>query len=227
MNTKLILDYLKDLEQNNNQEWYHAHKAEYQQAYDEFLKVIEALMMELGKIDPAILEYEPKQLTFKLIRDTRFSKDNSPYNPSFRAHISSKGKMPVPVGWFLVLKPSGSFLGGGLFADMFKDATESVRTYIADHGEEWEKIIENPAFKEKFRVKGNALKNVPRGYDASHPQAEYLKYKSWYLEYFMQDDQLLDSESFIKESLDICMLMKPFNDFLNKALADFQMPVRP
>ncbi|MBS6642493.1 MAG: DUF2461 domain-containing protein [Clostridiaceae bacterium] len=226
MNTKLILDYLKDLEENNNQEWYHAHKEEYKNAYDEFLKVIEAFMMELGKMDPAVLEYEPKQLTFKLNRDTRFSKDKSPYNPSFRAHISSMGKLPVPVGWFLVLKPSGSFLGGGLFADMFKDATDRVRDYIAAHGKEWEEIIENPEFKKRFRVKGNALKNVPKGYDASHPQAEYLKYKSWFLEYFMEDEQILDSEKFIKEALEACRIMKPFNDFLNRALDGFQMPGR-
>ena len=226
MNTKLILDYLKDLEENNNQEWYHAHKEEYKNAYDEFLKVIEAFMMELGKMDPAVLEYEPKQLTFKLNRDTRFSKDKSPYNPSFRAHISSMGKLPVPVGWFLVLKPSGSFLGGGLFADMFKDATDRVRDYIAAHGKEWEEIIENPEFKKRFRVKGNVLKNVPKGYDASHPQAEYLKYKSWFLEYFMEDEQILDSEKFIKEALEACRIMKPFNDFLNRALDGFQMPGR-
>ncbi|MBT9775058.1 TIGR02453 family protein [Clostridium sp. MCC353] len=226
MNTKLILDYLKDLEENNNQEWYHAHKEEYKQAYDEFLKVIEAFMMELGKMEPAVLEYEPKQLTFKLNRDTRFSKDKSPYNPSFRAHISSKGKLPVPVGWFLVLKPSGSFLGGGLFADMFKDATDRVRDYITAHGKEWEEIIENPEFKERFQVKGNALKNVPKGYDAAHPQAEYLKYKSWFLEYFMEDEQILDSEKFIEEALEACRIMKPFNDFLNRALDGFQMPSR-
>ena len=27
------------------------------------------------------------------------------------------------------------------------------------------------------------MKNVPRGYDREHPMADYLKFKSWYLEY--------------------------------------------
>lgn len=227
MNTKLILDYLGDLRKNNNREWYASHKMEYQNANQEFLEVIEAMMLELGKEEPEILSYEPKELTFKLVRDTRFSKDKSPYNPVFRAHISTKGKLPIPVGYFLVLTPGGSFLGGGLFADMFKDATAMVRDYITAHGEEWEQVIQNPDFASRFKVQGSALKNVPRGYDSGHPQAEYLKNKSWYLEYPVDDELILDSENFIKMAVEIFQAMKPFNDFLNKALVNFVMPARP
>lgn len=227
MNTKLILDYLGDLRNNNNREWYAGHKTEYQNANQEFLKVIEAMMLELGKEEPEILSYEPKELTFKLVRDTRFSKDKSPYNPVFRAHISTKGKLPIPVGYFLVLTPGGSFLGGGLFADMFKDATGMVRDYITAHGEEWEQVIRNPDFASRFKVQGSALKNVPRGYDSSHPQAEYLKNKSWYLEYPVDNELVLCTEKFIKVAVEIFRLMRPFNDFLNKALVNFEMPTRP
>lgn len=227
MNTKLILDYLNGLSQNNNREWYASHKAEYQNANQEFLAVIETMMMELGKDEPEILAYEPKELTFKLVRDTRFSKDKSPYNPVFRAHISTKGKLPIPVGYFIVIKPGGSFLGGGLFADMFKDATTMVRDYITSHGEEWEQVVHDADFASKFQVHGSALKNVPRGYDSSHPQAEYLKNKSWYLEYPVDDELILDSGNYVKRSVEIFRAMKPFNDFLNKALVNFEMPVRP
>lgn len=225
MDTKIILDYLTELEKNNNREWYGAHKVEYQAAYAEFLNVIGALMAELGKTDTDILNYEPKELTFKLVRDTRFSKDKSPYNPTFRAHISTKGKLPVPVGYFLVIKPGCSFLGGGLFADMFKTATDMVRSYIVDHGDEWQQIISEPEFKKHFQVKGTALKNVPQGYDKEHPQAEFLKNKSWYLECSIPDELFLHGEEFINRALEICMIMKPFNDFMNRALAGFEMPM--
>ena len=53
MDMRQILKYLADLSENNNWEWYHAHRME---------------------------------------------NDRSTLNPSFRAHISSKGKQPVPVG---------------------------------------------------------------------------------------------------------------------------------
>ncbi len=169
----------------------------------------------------------PESLTFKLVRDTRFSHDKSPYNPAFRAHIGPEGKLPVPVGYYLMIKPGGqSFLGGGLFADMFKDATAMIRTYIAANGEEWEKILHAPAFQKVFTVQGTALKNVPAGYDKSHPQAEFLKFKSWYLEYPVSDDIIADGELFLTEAVRLFRIMKPFNDFLNRALEGFQMPVR-
>ena len=133
----------------------------------------------------------------------------------------------MPVGYYLMIKPSGqSFLGGGLFADMFKDATRMVRDYISEHGGEWEEIITAPSFQEHFTVGGSALKNVPAGYEKEHPQAEYLKYKSWYLEYSVQDKDLTDGDLFLAKAADIFRLMKPFNDYLNNALTGFKMPTR-
>ena len=227
MNTQMILNYLTQLSANNNREWYHAHKAEYQAANAQFEELIQALMLRIGEFDGSILSHAPKELTFKLVRDTRFSHDKSPYNPAFRAHISSMGKLPIPVGYYLMIKPGGqSFLGGGLFADMFKDATRMVRDYISEHGGEWEEIITAPSFQEHFTVGGSALKNVPAGYEKEHPQAEYLKYKSWYLEYSVQDKDLTDGDLFLAKAADIFRLMKPFNDYLNNALTGFKMPTR-
>ena len=227
MSTRIILDYLKNLSENNNREWYHAHKAEYKEANARFEALVQELILQIGKFDSSILPREAKELTFKLVRDTRFSNDKSPYNPAFRAHIGPRGKLPVPVGYYLVIKPGGqSFLGGGLFADMFKEATSMVRDYIASNGGEWEKILHDPDFQKAFTLRGTALKNVPAGYDREHPQAEYLKYKSWYLEYPLGDDMVADEERFLEEAVRLFRLMKPFHDFLNRALEGFQMPAR-
>lgn len=227
MDTKWILKYLTDLSEHNNREWYHAHKAENKEANAQFEELIQTLILRIGEFDTSILHNQPKKLTFKLVRDTRFSHDKSPYNPSFRAHIASKGKLPVPVGYYLMIKPGGrSFLGGGLFADMFKDATAMIRDYITEHGEEFEEIIHAPEFQKYFRVQGTSLKNVPAGYDKEHPQAEYLKFKSWYLEYSVADEVIADAEQFVEEAVKLFEIMKPFNDYLNKALEGFQMPTR-
>lgn len=227
MNTQLILQYLTDLSENNNREWYHAHKPENKAANAEFEALVRELIARIGEFDSSVLHNEPKSLTFKLVRDTRFSHDKSPYNPAFRAHISSCGKLPVPVGYYLMIKPGGqSFLGGGLFAAIFKDATTMVRDHIAQNGKEFEAILNEPAFQEHFTVQGLALKNVPTGYDKSHPQAEYLKFKSWYLEYFIKDEELLNADAFLSKAAGLFRIMKPFNDYLNKALAGFQMPKR-
>lgn len=226
MNITAILSYLSDLELHNEREWYHAHKAQYQDANTAFIDLLQQLIWQIGKTDSSIINHDPRNLTFKLVRDTRFSHDKSPYNPVFRAHISSKGKLPIPVGYYIKIQPGNrSFLGGGLFADMFKDATSMVRDSITEHGTEWQEIISEESFSAIFNVKGERLKGVPRGYDPMHPQAEFLKNKSWYLEYPVSDEQLQD-DSFINFASDIFMRMQPFNKFLNRALIGFEMPKR-
>lgn len=227
MNTSVILDYLSELSTHNNREWYHAHKQEYRDANAQFEALLQELILKIAETDSSILRSQPKDLTFKLVRDTRFSHDKSPYNPAFRAHISSGGKLPIPVGYFLMIQPGGkSFLGGGLFADVFKDATAMVRNYIAGHPDEWGSIIEADGFRDFFKVQGTSLKRVPEGFDKDHPQADYLKYKSWYLEYPVADEVIKDAEHFPEFAKDIFIKMKPFNDYLNRALAGFQMPRR-
>lgn len=227
MNTEIILNYLAELSANNNREWYHSHKKENKAATEQFECLVQELIYGIGTFDPNVLNNVPKDLTFKLVRDTRFSHDKSPYNPSFRAHISSMGKLPVPVGYYIMIKTcGGTFLGGGLFADMFSDATKMVRDYISTHAEEWNSIITDSEFKKYFKVKGSALKNVPAGYDKEHCQAEYLKNKSWYLEYFISDENVLNGEVFLQKSIEVFKAMKPFNDYLNRALKDFKMPTR-
>lgn len=110
MDTRLILSYLKSLSENNNREWYHAHKTEYKEANAQFEALVGELVLRIGKFDRSILPGEAKELTFKLVRDTRFSHDKSPYHPAFRAHIGPGGKLPVPVGYYLMIKPGGAVL---------------------------------------------------------------------------------------------------------------------
>jgi uncharacterized protein (DUF2461 family) len=116
-------------------------------------------------------------------------------------------------------------LGGGLFASVFKDATTMIRDYIVAHGNELGVIAKDKDFSSLFTVKGEALKNIPRGYDATHPQAEYLKFKSWYLEYPVSDSCVLN-DGFADEAAEVFRTMKPFNDYLNVALKGFRMPTR-
>ena len=206
MELEMILNYLRQLESHNDRDWFHAHKKEYQEACAAFEELLGELIAEIGAFDSSVLHNTPKELTFKLMRDTRFSHDKSPYLPAFRAHISSRGKLPVPVGYYLMIKPGDqSFLGGGLFADMFKNA---------------------PEFQRLFTVRGTALKNVPKEYDQEHPQAEFLKFKSWYLEYILKDEELRGTKQFIHRAAGVFEAMKPFNDYLNLALTNFEMPRR-
>jgi uncharacterized protein (TIGR02453 family) len=132
----------------------------------------------------------------------------------------------VPVGYYIVLASGNrSFLGGGLFAYIFKDATDKIRDYITKNGDGWETIVNDEDFAARFTVKGEALKKVPAGYDANHRQAEYLKNKSWYLEHTVPDS-VLAGEEFVEYATEVFAHMTPFNDYLNAALKGFKMPAR-
>ena len=56
--------------------------------------------------------------------------------------------------------------------------------------------------------------------------ADYLKFKSWYLEYPVSNPVVEDTEQSLELAVDIFLKMKPFNDYLNQALAGFKMPER-
>ncbi len=226
MDMEGALAYLSDLERHNDRTWFHDTKARRLEAQRAFEGLLADLIERIGAFDPSVRGQDPKSLTFKLPRDTRFSRDKSPYNPSLRAHIGPAGKLPVPVGYYLMVQPGGrSFLGGGLFSPQFKDATARIRRAIADRGDEWERIVDDPAFAERFRVEGEALKRVPPGFEPDHPQAAWLKHKSWYIE-CRQADEEVASPGFPASAAEAFERMQPFNAFLNRALEGFEMPQR-
>lgn len=99
-----------------------------------------------------------------------------------------------------------------------------VRKYIVKHEEEWEDIITSPQFENTFTVKGTKLKNIPRGYDSDHSQAQYLKHKSWYIDYPLTDEITNTPSLFLEEVTNRFLQMQPFKNFLNQALEHFQMP---
>jgi hypothetical protein len=87
-------------------------------------------------------------------------------------------------------------------------------------------IIEEKSFSNNFKIFGEKLKNVPKEYDKEHKYAEYLKHKAWDVEYYIKDDVFLNADKFVALSVEMYKYMKPFNDFLNRALKDFKMPER-
>lgn len=218
------LEFLAALEANNSLDWMKEHRDEYQEAKNEFLRFLQDLIDHIAKFDPSVANLDPKRLIYRLNRDTRFSHDKSPYNPAFRAHISIGERKPVPAGYYISIRPGKSFLGGGIFASQFPEATTLVRDRILTHGKEFQKIITDKSFTDNFEVTGQKLKNVPRGYDKDHPLGEYLKHKAWAIEYAISDTELLTKDlTFAAEKF---RLMQPLNSFLNDALLGFKMPER-
>ncbi|MDR0416364.1 MAG: DUF2461 domain-containing protein [Propionibacteriaceae bacterium] len=217
-----LFGYLQELEANNNRTWYAAHRAERSGAEAEFEDLVSSLQQRVAKFVPGVLDHSAKSLTFRLQRDTRFAADKSPYNPCFRAHLGPAGKRSLQMGPYLSIRPGDrSFLGGGLFAAKFPDATRLVRDAIAAAPDRWAKLVAALPWP----VRGETLKNVPRGYPADHPCAAHLKHKSWYVEVPVSDAELA-AAGFLDAAVASYEAVHPLDEFLNGALSEFTLPPR-
>lgn len=214
-----LQSFLLDLEAHNSLEWMHAHKPAYTDARNTFECLLSALIAQIGRFDPAVLNLDPHALVGRLNRDTRFSKDKSPYRAAFRAHLSQGGNAPIPVGYFLQLDGRGCMLGGGLFASQLPDATARVRAALVEQVEEAGTILDGLRAA-GLAVQGAALQRVPAGYPADHPLADLLRHKSWFLETSLPFPQGQDLPHWLDAAGSQFQAMKPWNDFLNRALDD-------
>jgi uncharacterized protein (TIGR02453 family) len=214
-----LQSFLLDLESHNSLDWMHAHKAAYTDARTAFEALLSALIARIGRFDPAVLDLDPHALVGRLNRDTRFSKDKSPYRAAFRAHLSKGGNAPIPVGYFLQLDGRGCMLGGGLFASQLPEATARIRVALAQRAEEAEAILDGLRAA-GLPVQGAALKRVPAGYPADHSLADLLRHKSWYLETTLPFPPEQDLPNWLDAAASRFRAMKPWNDFLNRALDD-------
>jgi len=113
MNIPVIFQFLKDLSANNNREWFNEHKAEYELARAEFDNFLATVIARISLFDETIRGIQPKDCTYRIYRDTRFSADKTPYKIHFGGYINAKGKKSNHCGYYVHLQPNGSMLAGG------------------------------------------------------------------------------------------------------------------
>ena len=87
MNIPVIFQFLKDLSANNNREWFNEHKAEYETARAEFDNFLATVIARISLFDETIRGIQPKDCTYRIYRDTRFSADKTPYKIHFGGYI--------------------------------------------------------------------------------------------------------------------------------------------
>ncbi len=108
--------FLKDLAKNNNKEWFTANKKRYETAKADFEAFVTDMVKNMAKFDPPIGNLEPKKCIFRIYRDTRFSKDKTPYKSNMGANFSvSPSKIHDHAGYYIHIEPGKSFLAGGAY----------------------------------------------------------------------------------------------------------------
>ena len=87
-----LIDFLKELRNHNNKEWFHSNKPAYQAVRKEFEQYVGFLIAGIARFDDTVKNLEPKNCIFRINRDIRFSKDKSPYKQNFGAYIAPGGR---------------------------------------------------------------------------------------------------------------------------------------
>lgn len=209
--------FLKDLSRNNNKEWFTANKKRYETAKADFEVFVTELIKNIAKFDPSINGLEAKKAIFRIYRDTRFSKDKTPYKINMGASLSNTpSKIHDHAGYYIHIEPGKSFLAGGAYEPQ-SPWIGKIRQEIDYNTAEFKKIINATAFIKNFNeIKGEKLKTVPKGFPKDHPELGLLQYKSFLLVHDC-DDKTVTSDGFMKHVTGIYKSMVPFNAFLNRA----------
>ena len=215
------LKFLSELVENNHKEWMDANKKWYLECKEEFLEDVGVILKGLAEWEPAFEAFKPKDCVFRQNRDVRFSANKDPYKTNFAAYFSPKGKKSEGPGYYLHVQPGQSFIGGGIWMPQ-GETLKKIRKEIDYSGGELKKIEEEKDFKKTFgEIQGEKLKTSPRDFEADHEYIEYLKLKSFTVTTALKDKEI-ESGQFIQLALSGFRTMRPFQDFLTKAVEDVE-----
>ncbi|MGE5316261.1 MAG: DUF2461 domain-containing protein [Acidobacteriota bacterium] len=214
-----MIPFFKKLKKNNNREWFQKHKQEYEETVKFPMQCFIASLRPLFAEFAPEFELDPKRSIFRVYRDTRFSKDKTPYKTHVAAHFVLKG-MPkgfVGSGYYFHIEPGEVFLGGGIY---IPDGTQikKIRAAIDAKGPELLSILNGKTFKKRFgTLNGEKLTRVPTGFAVDHPMAEYLKLKQFFIGATL-DDSVITRGKFLHEAAKIYEEATPFVRFMNEAV---------
>lgn len=217
MNTKAILDFLQELAQNNNREWFQRNKPRYEKLRGELESFINKLIPEIHKFDPFIGMVTAKDCIFRIYRDIRFSADKLPYKTNMGAYISEGGRKGGRAGYYIHLAPDESFLGGGLYMPP-ADVLKLIRQEVYFNSDDLKRIMAVPDFQ---RVYGgihdmdDKLKKPPRDFPADFKDIGLLKHKSYTVWHTLTPAEL-NSSALLDDITEKFRIMYPFNAFMNR-----------
>ncbi|WP_294266151.1 DUF2461 domain-containing protein [uncultured Chryseobacterium sp.] len=208
---KKAFEFLKQLEKNNTREWFAAHKAE----YDAVAKENKSLF---NRIHAGLQEHD--QISgihmYRIYRDVRFSKDQTPYKTHFGVGYSRLKPM-LRGGYYIHLEPGNSFVGGGFWGPDAKDLLR-IRKELEISTTEIDKITSDDTFINYFQeIKGDAVKTAPRGFDKNHPAIDLIRKKQYVVMRPFTDKEVLSGD-FAKEVVLTFLAMRPFFDYMSEVL---------
>lgn len=213
-----MIEFLSDLNENNNRDWFKSNKDYYEEARSEFVSMVENLIPALAVTNPLISNLAVKDTIFRIYRDVRFSKDKSPYKTAFGAYMAPGGRKSMLPGHYFHIEPGNSFVAGGCHNPQ-GDRLKSLRSEIYYNSSEFNSIINADDFIKLFgELTGDKLKRPPIGFPKDFDDIELLKFKE-YIVLHKFDDKTVESSDFLNLAVAVFEKMNPFIGFLNRALS--------
>ncbi|MDR1645348.1 MAG: DUF2461 domain-containing protein [Tannerellaceae bacterium] len=218
---KHLLEFLRELEQNNNRDWFQQNKGRYDALKKGHLAIVQQLIDRIALFDEEIAGIEAKDCLFRIYRDIRFSPNKLPYKTHIGAYIAARGGRNSPrSGYYLHLEAGNSFLSGGLWMPDPK-LLKMVRQDIYDHIDEFLAIIENPSFRALYStLEGETLKRMPAGFPPDFEHGEILRHKDFCVS-TPKPDAFFLADDWIDQAAASYKILLPFTRFLNYTVDEY------
>lgn len=207
--------FLKELQSNNNREWFNANKSTYLDVHKNVIEFADHLLAELQQTDE-IETASGKKSLHRIYRDTRFSKDKTPYKNNFsggfrRATDTLRG------GYYFHLQPGRTMVAGGFWGPNPADLLH-IRKQIQQDPDELRSIINSKKFKESFgTLDGEQVKTAPKGFAKDDPAIDLLRYKQFLVVHTFKNADVMKAD-FPKIMADQFKNMRPFFDYMSEIL---------
>ena len=217
-----LFDFLRELADHNDREWFNANKGRYEaHVLEPALAFIEDFGYRLNEISPHCRADTRKTggSLFRIYRDTRFTKDKTPYKSNTGMHFRhERAKDAHAPGYYLHLAPGQVFAGGGIWHPDTPTVTRIRQAIVADP-ERWREATRTPPFSDVLDLGGDdsKLKRVPTGFDPDHEFAEDLKRKD-YFGWAQLSEEAATAPGFLDEYTRICEAGVPLIRFICDAL---------
>jgi uncharacterized protein (TIGR02453 family) len=212
--------FLRALKRNNRREWFQPRKEKYEQLIKQpMLELVSCLNEEFARFAPEYITPSQKAL-YRIYRDTRFSKDKTPYKTHvsaiFPRHTAIKREGSV---FYFHFTEKELLVFGGVWGPE-RDELLAYRTLLQEHYEEFQTLLADKKLKRSVGgLQGEQLSRMPKGFPVDHPAEELLRHRQWYLENTF-DIKLLTSPRLVTEIARHFEVMAPFVEFLNRPFAE-------
>ena len=205
------LSFLKDLEINNQRDWFESQKKRFKKEQEATRQFFEHIYLQLQAHDE-VDSYK----VFRIYRDVRFSKNKTPYKTHFAASFH-RTKPKYRGGYYLHLEPGNSFMAAG-FWDPEKDDLYRIRKEFEVDDTPMRNFLASPAFTGIFNgLQGEELKTAPKGFDRDHPAADLIRKKQYIVTRKFSDEQVVSSQ-FPEEVDRSFKAIRPWFDYMSEVL---------